>query len=275
MTQVWEKFGIAEVVNFAAESHVDRSIMSSGPFVEANVVGTQVLLDLAKQKNVARFLQVSTDEVYGTLPEDRPEVKFTEETPLAPNSPYSASKAGADCLVRSYYHTFGMPVLITRCSNNYGPYHFPEKLIPLFITNLMEGKTVPIYGDGLQVRDWLYVEDHCDAIYAVLNRGTPGEVYNIGGNNEMTNRRITEIILREMGKGWDESVKHVQDRPGHDRRYAIDASKIERELGWRPKRRFDEAIRTTIRWYRENESWWRAIKSGAYLKYYEQQYGRR
>jgi len=191
------------VLHFAAESHVDRSIMGSGPFIEANVVGTQVLLDVSKANGVQKYLQVSTDEVYGTLPEDQPEVKFTEETPLAPNSPYSASKAAADCLVRSYFHTFKMPVLTTRCSNNYGPYHFPEKLIPLFVTNLMEGRKVPLYGDGLNVRDWLYVEDHCDAIWAVLNKGRPGEVYNVGGNNELTNRQITETVLREMGKKWD------------------------------------------------------------------------
>jgi dTDP-glucose 4,6-dehydratase len=238
-------------------------------------VGTQVLLDVARAKGVERFLQIGTDEVYGSLPEDKPEIKFTEETPLQPNSPYSASKAAADCLVRSYFHTFQMPVLITRCSNNYGPYHFPEKLIPLFVTNLIEGKKVPLYGDGMNIRDWLYVEDHCEAIWTVLSRGAPGEVYNIGGNNEITNRKITEIILREMGKPWDQFVQYVKDRPGHDRRYAIDAGKIQRELGWVPKHRFEEAIRTTIDWYRKNESWWRAIKSGEYLKYYEMQYAGR
>ena len=273
VARVWDEHRVTDVVHFAAESHVDRSILSSGPFVQTNVVGTQVLLDVAKARGVGRFLQVSTDEVYGTLPEDRPEVKFTEETPLAPNSPYSASKAAGDCLARSYFHTFNLPVLITRCSNNYGPYHFPEKLIPLFITNLIEGKKVPLYGDGLNVRDWLYVEDHCDAVWTVLTRGTPGEVYNIGGDNEMTNRRITEVILAEMGRGWDESVQYVKDRPGHDRRYAIDAGKIQRELGWRPRHRFQEAIRATIAWYRANEAWWRAIKSGEYLSYYERQYG--
>jgi dTDP-glucose 4,6-dehydratase len=266
---------VSEIVHFAAESHVDRSILGSGPFVQTNVVGTQVLLDIAKARQLEKFLYVSTDEVYGSLPEDRPDVKFTEETPLQPNSPYSASKAGGDCLVRSYFHTFHLPVLTTRCSNNYGPYHFPEKLIPLFVTNLMEDKQVPLYGDGKNVRDWLYVEDHCDAIWTVLNKGRFGEAYNVGGNNEMTNRQITEIILREMGKPWDRYVKYVQDRPGHDRRYAIDASKIKRELGWEPKHRFETAIRTTIQWYREHEGWWRAIKSGEYLKYYEQQYGGR
>jgi dTDP-glucose 4,6-dehydratase len=275
MSKVFEEQQVREVVHFAAESHVDRSIMSSGPFVQTNVVGTQILLDLAKTRNVEKYLQVSTDEVYGSLPEDRPEIQFTEETPLAPNSPYSASKAAGDCLVRSYFHTFRMPVLITRCSNNYGPYHFPEKMIPLFVTNLMEDKQVPLYGDGMNVRDWLYVEDHCEAIWTVLNRGQVGEVYNIGGNNEIPNRRITEIILKDMGKSWDKSVQYVKDRPGHDRRYAIDASKMRKELGWEPKHKFEEAIKTTIQWYRDHEKWWREIKSGEYLKYYEQQYVKR
>ena len=275
IAKLFKEHGITHVVHFAAESHVDRSILSSGPFIQTNVVGTQVLLDAAKANSVERFLQVSTDEVYGTLPEDQPDVKFTEETPLAPNSPYSASKAAGDCLVRSYFHTFHMPVLITRCSNNYGPYHFPEKLIPLFVTNLMEGKKVPLYGDGLNVRDWLYVEDHCDAIWTVLRKGKPGEVYNIGGNNELTNRKITEVVLREMGKDWDASVQYVKDRPGHDRRYAIDAGKIKRELGWEPQHCFEEAIKTTIAWYKAHEDWWRAIKSGEYLKYYQTQYAGR
>ncbi|HEY8750198.1 MAG TPA: dTDP-glucose 4,6-dehydratase [Tepidisphaeraceae bacterium] len=275
VTELFEKHGIREVINFAAESHVDRSILGSGPFVQANVVGTQVLLDVAKAKGIDRFLQVGTDEVYGSLPEDKPEIKFTEQTPLEPNSPYSASKAAADCLVRAYFHTFKMPVLTTRCSNNYGPYQFPEKLIPLFVTNLIEGKKVPLYGDGMNVRDWLYVDDHCEAIWTVLNKGTPGEVYNIGGNNEIPNRKITETILREMDKDWDQNVQYVKDRPGHDRRYAIDASKIKRELGWEPQFRFDQAIKATIEWFRANERWWRAIKSGEYLKYYEQQYAGR
>jgi dTDP-glucose 4,6-dehydratase len=272
---VWDEHGVSEVVHFAAESHVDRSIMGSGPFIQANVVGTQVLLDVAKAKGVQKYLQVSTDEVYGTLPEDKPEIMFTEETPLQPNSPYSASKAAGDCLVRSYFHTFNMPVLTTRCSNNYGPYHFPEKLIPLFVTNLMEGKKVPLYGDGMNVRDWLYVEDHCDAIWTVLNKGRFGEVYNIGGNNEITNRKITETILSDMGKPWDQFVHYVKDRPGHDRRYAIDATKMRQEFGWSPKYRFETAIKSTIKWYADNESWWRNIKSGDYLKYYETQYARR
>ncbi len=272
LEKLWAEHGIREVVHFAAESHVDRSIMDSGPFVQTNIVGTQILLDVARAKAVDKYLQVSTDEVYGSLPEDRLEIKFTEETPLQPNSPYSASKAAGDCLVRSYFHTFHMPVLITRCSNNYGPYHFPEKMIPLFVTNLIEGKQVPLYGDGMNVRDWLYVEDHCEGIWTVLNKGKAGEVYNIGGHNEIPNRRITEIVLAEMGKNWDQSVKYVKDRPGHDRRYAIDAGKIQRELGWTPKHKFEQAIKTTIQWYRDHESWWRSIKSGEYLKYYESQY---
>jgi dTDP-glucose 4,6-dehydratase len=275
VSHVWDQHKVTEVVHFAAESHVDRSILGSGPFIQANVVGTQVLLDVAKAKKVTKYLQVSTDEVYGTLPYDKPEIKFTEETPLQPNSPYSASKAAADCLVRSYFETFHLPVLTTRCSNNYGPYHFPEKLIPLFVTNLMEGKQVPLYGDGLNIRDWLYVEDHCEAIWTVLNKGRFGEVYNIGGNNEITNRVITETILREMNKPWDQFVKYVQDRLGHDRRYAIDASKIKNELGWSPKFKFEQAIKTTIQWYKDHESWWRNIKSGEYLKYYDTQYANR
>ena len=275
IARVWDEQKITHVVNFAAESHVDRSILGSGPFIQANVVGTQVLLDTAKAKGVERFLQVGTDEVYGTLPEDRPDLKFTEETPLAPNSPYSASKTAADCLVRSYFHTFHLPVLTTRCSNNYGPYQFPEKLIPLFVTHLMEGKKVPLYGDGMNIRDWLYVEDHCDAIWTVLQKGRPGEVYNVGGNNELTNRTLTETILREMNKPWDEFVQYVKDRPGHDRRYAIDASKMKNELGWEPKHRFAEAIKATIAWYVQHQSWWKSIKTGEYLKYYETQYAGR
>jgi len=275
VADAWDRHHITHVVNFAAETHVDRSILASGPFVHTNVMGTQVLLDIARAKGVQRFLQVSTDEVYGSLPEDQPQLKFTEETPLQPNSPYSASKAAADCLVRAYFHTFGMPVLITRCSNNYGPYQFPEKLISLFVTNLIEGKKVPLYGDGLNIRDWLYVEDHCQALWTVLTKAAPGQLYNIGGDNEIPNRQITQTIVREMGKDWDQSVQYVKDRPGHDRRYAIDASKIRRDLGWAPKHRFEEAIRMTIDWYRKNEAWWRAVKSGEYLKYYEMQYAGR
>jgi dTDP-glucose 4,6-dehydratase len=272
---IHDEHKFTQIVNFAAETHVDRSILGSGPFVQANVVGTQVLLDFARARGIEKFLQVGTDEVYGTLPEDRPELKFTEETALQPNSPYSASKAAGDCLVRAYFHTFKLPVLITRCSNNYGPYQFPEKVIPLFVTNLMEGKKVPLYGDGLNIRDWLHVEDHCEAIWTVLSKGKFGEVYNVGGNNEITNRKITETILKEMGKNWDESVQYVKDRPGHDRRYAIDAGKIKRELGWEPKHRFEQSIKTTIQWYKDHRDWWGAIKSGEYLKYYEQQYAGR
>ena len=275
VADAWDRHHVTHVVHFAAESHVDRSILSSAPFVHTNVMGTQVLLDIARAKGVQRFLQVSTDEVYGSLPEDKPDIKFTEQTPLQPNSPYSASKAAAVCLVRAYFHTFQMPVLITRCSNNYGPYQFPEKLISLFVTNLIEGKKVPLYGDGMNVRDWLYVEDHCDALWTVLTKAAPGELYNIGGNNEIPNRRITETVLREMGKDWDQSVQYVKDRPGHDRRYAIDASKIQQQLGWSPRHPFDQAIRATIDWYRKNEPWWRAVKSGEYLKYYEMQYAGR
>jgi dTDP-glucose 4,6-dehydratase len=275
VAQVWDTHQITRVVNFAAESHVDRSILSSTPFVQTNIVGTQILLDIARAKGVEKFLQVSTDEVYGSLPENQPEIKFTESTPLQPNSPYSATKAAADCLARAYFHTFSTPVLITRCSNNYGPYQFPEKLIPLFVTNLIEGKKVPLYGDGMNIRDWLYVEDHCDALWTVLTKAAPGEVYNIGGNNEIPNRKITETILKEMNKPWDQFVQYVKDRPGHDRRYAIDAEKIRRDLGWSPKHRFEDAIRATIQWYRQNEPWWRAIKSGEYLKYYETQYSGR
>jgi dTDP-glucose 4,6-dehydratase len=260
---------VAALVNFAAESHVDRSIHGSAEFVRTNVTGTQVLLEAARQHGIGRFLQVSTDEVYGSL---GPEGKFSEETPLAPNSPYSASKAGADLLVRSYHHTFGVPTLTTRCSNNYGPYQFPEKVIPLFVTNLLAGEQVPLYGDGLNVRDWIHVLDHCDALLAVLERGTPGDVYNVGGNRELTNLALTQAILAALGK--DESmIRRVKDRLGHDRRYAVDTGKIERELGWRPVVDFETGLPETVRWYIDNEAWWRAIKSGAYLDYYEKQYG--
>ena len=275
MDELWKRHEVRQVVHFAAESHVDRSLLDSGPFLQTNVIGTQVLLDVARANNVEKFVQVSTDEVYGSLPEDRLQIKFTEETPLSPNSPYSASKASADCLVRAYHHTFGFPAMITRCSNNYGPYQFPEKVIPLFVTNLIEGKKVPLYGDGMNVRDWIYVEDHCEAVWTVLSKGRAGEVYNIGGNSEVTNKRLTETILRLMGKKWDESVTYVKDRPGHDRRYAIDAGKMERELGWKPKYVFERAIAETIEWYQKNEKWWRAIKTGEYVKYYEAMYSKR
>ncbi|RMD65588.1 MAG: dTDP-glucose 4,6-dehydratase [Planctomycetota bacterium] len=260
------------VVHFAAESHVDRSILDSTPFVRTNVQGTQTLLDAARAAGLERFVHVSTDEVYGELPLDRPELKFTEETPLAPNSPYAASKAASDLLVRAAWRTFSFPATITRCSNNFGPYQFPEKVIPLFVTNLLEGQSVPLYGDGLNVRDWIHVEDHCEAVLAVLEAGAPGEVYNIGGNNERSNLELTQTILEIMGCS-QERIRRVQDRPGHDRRYAIDATKIHRELGWAPSRSaWPQALERTVQWYRDNESWWRSVKSGAYREYYQKQY---
>lgn len=265
------------VVHMAAESHVDRSIMDSRPFVVSNVLGTQNLLDAARRakggKGVGRFVLVSTDEVYGSLPLERPDLKFTEETPLQPNSPYAASKTGADLLARAYHHTFGMDVLTTRCSNNFGPYQFPEKVIPLFVTNLIENKQVPLYGDGKNVRDWIHVDDHCEAVLTVLEKGRAGEVYNIGGNNERSNLELTHSILKIMGKGHD-MIRPVQDRLGHDRRYAIDASKIERELGWMPTRSaWPRALEATIDWYKTNTSWWQRVKSGAYREYYAKMYG--
>jgi dTDP-glucose 4,6-dehydratase len=251
LENLFEEETIDAVLNFAAESHVDRSILGARVFVETNVLGTQTLLDVAKHYGVERFLQVSTDEVYGTLGETG---YFTEETPLAPNSPYSASKAGADFLVRAYHETFKMPTLITRCSNNYGPYHFPEKLIPLMIANALNDKPLPVYGDGLNVRDWLYVEDHCRAIDVVLHNGKLGEVYNIGGHNEKRNIDIVKLILQKLGKP-ESLITFVKDRPGHDRRYAIDASKIERELGWKPQETFETGIEKTIQWYLEHRQW--------------------
>ncbi len=261
--------GVDAVVNFAAESHVDRSIQDSGPFVRTNIVGTQVLLDAAKAAGAKRFVQISTDEVYGSLGATG---LFTETTPLAPNSPYAASKTAADLLVRSYVHTFGFPALITRCSNNYGPYQFPEKLIPLFISNAFEDKPLPVYGDGQQVRDWIHVLDHCRAIDRVLREGRPGEIYNIGGHCEKPNLDVTRTILRLTGKS-DSLIKYVADRLGHDRRYAIDCTKIERELGWRPQVTFDQGIADTIRWYRENAAWVARVRCGAYREYYRKQYG--
>jgi dTDP-glucose 4,6-dehydratase len=258
------------VVHFAAESHVDRSIQSGMPFVRTNVLGTQVLLDESRARGVERFLHVSTDEVYGSLGASG---KFTEETPLAPNSPYSSSKAGSDLLVRAAFHTHGFPGLITRCSNNYGPYQFPEKLIPLMIANASEDKELPVYGDGQNVRDWLYVEDHCEALLAVLERGRPGEVYNIGGNNEYPNLEIVRLVLRTLGKP-ESLIRFVKDRPGHDRRYAIDAGKIRRELGWEPRHRFEQALPLTVRWYQAHSVWLQRVRSGAYREYYARQYGR-
>ncbi|MBY0232299.1 MAG: dTDP-glucose 4,6-dehydratase [Gemmataceae bacterium] len=258
------------VVHFAAESHVDRSIQDSGPFVRTNIVGTQVLLDAARQAKVERYVQVSTDEVYGSL---GAEGAFTEATPLAPNSPYAASKAAADLFVRSYVHTFGMPALITRCSNNYGPYQFPEKLLPLFISNLLRDEQVPVYGDGQNVRDWIHVSDHCSAVAAVLFKGRPGEVYNIGGRSEITNLELTHKLLELLGKPRS-LIRYVADRPGHDRRYAIDCSKIEKELGWSPATTFDKGLEETIAWYKANPAWVDAIRSGEYRHYYERQYGK-
>jgi dTDP-glucose 4,6-dehydratase len=248
--------GIDAIVHFAAESHVDRSIHDSGPFVRTNVLGTQVLLDAAREFKVARFLQISTDEVYGSL---GPSGSFTEQTPLAPNSPYAVSKAAADLLVRSYVHTFGLPAVITRCSNNYGPYQFPEKLIPLFITNLVRNEQVPVYGDGLNVRDWIHVRDHCSAVLKVLWEGKAGEVYNVGGRCEKTNLELTHTLLRILGKPTT-LLKYVPDRLGHDRRYAIDCGKIETELGWRPAVTFDEGLRKTVEWYLANAAWIAKLK---------------
>ncbi|MGG1649792.1 dTDP-glucose 4,6-dehydratase [Paenibacillus sp. NRS-1780] len=263
--------GIDVVVNFAAESHVDRSILEPEVFVKTNVLGTQVLLDAAKKYNVTKFVQVSTDEVYGSLGETG---LFTEETPLQPNSPYSASKAGGDLLVRAYHETFGLPVNITRCSNNYGPYQFPEKLIPLMISRALSDQQLPVYGDGLNIRDWLYVEDHCSAIDLVIHQGKLGEVYNIGGNNERTNVHIVKTVLEELGKP-ESLISYVQDRPGHDRRYGIDPTKTMNELGWKPKHSFETGIKETIRWYLDNEEWWTRIQSGEYQQYYARQYGSR
>ncbi len=263
------------VVHFAAESHVDRSIMDSRPFIDANVLGTQTLLESTRNAGGKRFIHVSTDEVYGSLPLDRPDLKFTEETPIQTNSPYAASKAGADMLVRAYHHTFGTDTIITRCSNNFGPYQFPEKVIPLFVTNLIESKKVPLYGDGRNVRDWLHVIDHCEAVLTVLEKGAAGQVYNIGGNNERSNLELTHMILKIMGKG-DDMIQPVADRPGHDRRYAIDASKIKRDLGWEPTHSaWPQALEATVQWYIDHPTWWQHVKSGEYRQYYQKQYGNR
>lgn len=256
------------IVHFAAESHVDRSITNPLVFAETNVLGTINLLELSRKYDVKRYVQVSTDEVYGSL---GPEGYFTEETPLQPNSPYSASKASADFFVRAAVETYGLNASITRCSNNYGPYQFPEKLIPLMIWHAIEDKPLPVYGDGLNVRDWLYVEDHCAAIDLVLREGTAGEVYNIGGNNEHTNIEIVKIVLDVLGKSGD-LISYVKDRLGHDRRYAIDATKIKSQLGWEPKTSFAEGMERTIRWYMDRESWWREILSGEYTSFYEEMY---
>ena len=282
MNEVFFEYDITHVVNFAAESHVDRSIVDPELFLSTNVLGTQALLDTAKQqwklapedkysrefRADVKFLQVSTDEVYGALGRDG---LFTESTPLAPNSPYSAAKASADLVCRAYYETFGLPLNITRCSNNYGPYQFPEKLIPLMIHNCMQGKPLPVYGDGMQIRDWLHVDDHCSALYAVLTRGTAGEVYNIGGNNERANLDIVRLILHTLGAEED-LICYVKDRPGHDRRYAIDNTKITTQLGWAPSYTFEDGIARTIAWYQNNPRWLENVLSGAYADYYERMY---
>ncbi|MCW4388817.1 dTDP-glucose 4,6-dehydratase [Limosilactobacillus oris] len=262
VTHLVHEFNIDHIVNFAAESHVDRSILHPEVFVETNVQGTLALLDVAKREGVEKFLQVSTDEVYGTLGATG---YFTEESPLQPNSPYSASKASADMMVRAYYETYGLNVNITRCSNNYGPYQFPEKLIPLMTSNGMEGKDLPIYGNGKNIRDWLYVSDHCQAIDLVLRDGKPGEIYNIGGHNERTNNEIVHLIVDNLGISEDH-IKYVKDRLGHDKRYAIDPTKIETELGWKPEYTFDTGIVKTIDWYKDNEDWWQPLKAKAALK---------
>ena len=256
------KDGIDVVINFAAESHVDRSIDDPSPFLNTNITGTQLILESSRRNKISRFIQVSTDEVYGSL---EPIGLFTERSALKPNSPYAASKASADLLTRAYFKTYNFPALITRCSNNYGPYQFPEKLIPLFVTNALLDEPLPVYGDGLNIRDWLYVEDHCRAIDIVLKRGKEGEVYNIGGNTEKKNIEITDKILSILNKP-PTLKKFVKDRPGHDRRYAIDSTKIKMELGWEPKYQFEEAIRKTIQWYIDNKEWWERIKSGEYRK---------
>jgi dTDP-glucose 4,6-dehydratase len=264
-----QQYRIDVIVNFAAESHVDRSIMDPEIFVKTNVLGTQTLLDAAKAYTVSKFVQISTDEVYGSLNETG---LFTEDTPLAPNSPYAASKAAADMIVRSYYQTFGMNVNITRCSNNYGPYHYPEKLIPLMITNALENKPLPVYGDGSHIRDWLHVQDHCAAIDLVIQKGKAGEIYNIGGHGERKNIEIVDFILKTLGKSR-ELIRFVADRPGHDKRYAMDPRKIMTRLGWRPQYTLETGLKETIRWYIENENWWKPIKNGQYQEYYERQYG--
>ena len=262
------------VVNFAAESHVDRSIENPGVFLQTNIIGTQVLMDACRKYGIKRYHQVSTDEVYGDLPLDRPDLFFTEETPLHTSSPYSSSKAGADLLVMSYYRTYGLPVTISRCSNNYGPYHFPEKLIPLMIATALADKPLPVYGEGLNVRDWLYVEDHCKAIDLIIHKGKVGEVYNVGGHNEKRNIDIVKLICAELGKP-ESLITYVADRKGHDMRYAIDPSKIHRELGWLPETKFADGIKKTIKWYLENRQWWEEIISGEYQNYYKKMYDNR
>jgi dTDP-glucose 4,6-dehydratase len=265
---IFEKYEIKYVINFAAESHVDRSISGSEIFFRTNVIGTNVLLEASRRFQVERFLQISTDEVYGSLGQTG---LFTEQTPLAPNSPYSASKASADMMVQAFHHTYRLPILITRCSNNYGPLQFPEKLIPLMIINALQNKRLPIYGDGMNIRDWIYVIDHNKAVELVFEKGKIGEVYNIGASNEIPNLKIVELILKNLDKGH-ELIEFVKDRPGHDRRYAINSSKIKSELGWKPEFDFESAIQNTIDWYLKNKNWWKKIITGEYQQYYSQQY---
>lgn len=272
--KVFEEHHPDVVVNFAAESHVDRSIEDPGVFLRTNILGTQVLMDACRVFGIRRFHQVGTDEVYGDLPLDRPDLFFTEDLPLQASSPYSASKASADLLTMAYHRTYGLPVTISRCSNNYGPYQFPEKLIPLMIANALADKPLPVYGTGENVRDWLYVEDHCRAIDMILENGKVGEVYNIGGHNERSNLDVVKTILKQLGKP-ESLITFVGDRKGHDLRYAIDPSKIHGELGWLPETKFDDGIRQTIDWYLNNESWWKNIISGDYMEYYEKMYGNR
>ncbi len=269
---IFEREGPAVVVNFAAESHVDRSIENPALFLETNVMGTQVLLDACRRYGIGRFHQVSTDEVYGDLPLDRPDLLFTEETPIRASSPYSASKAAADLLVLAYHRTYGLPATISRCSNNYGPYHFPEKLIPLMIANALSGKPLPVYGEGKNVRDWLYVRDHCSAIDLIMREGRDGEIYNIGGRSERSNLQVVRAIVEILGRG---EIAFVKDRAGHDLRYAIDPSKIQRELGWRPETRFEDGLEMTIKWYLENRPWWENIIAGEYRNYYDRMYVKR
>lgn len=267
---VFEQHRPEVVVNFAAESHVDRSIENPAVFLQTNVLGTQVLLDASRVYGVQRYHQVSTDEVYGDLPIDRPDLFFTEETPLHTSSPYSASKAAADLLVLAYHRTYGLPATISRCSNNYGPYHFPEKLIPLMIVNILKGKPLPVYGKGDNIRDWLYVEDHCSAIDLIISHGQVGEIYNIGGHNERTNIQVVQTIINQLGRG---EIQFVKDRAGHDRRYAIDPAKIHHSLGWLPQTSFDEGIKKTVDWYLKNQAWWERILAGDYQAYYQKMYG--
>ena len=271
---IFDKYRPDYVINFAAESHVDRSIENPGVFLTTNIIGTQVLLDASREFEVKRYHQVSTDEVYGDLPLDRPDLLFTEETPIHTSSPYSASKAGADLLCLAYIRTYKMPITISRCSNCYGPYHFPEKLIPLMIINAMQDKPLPVYGKGENVRDWLYVIDHCRAINLIVRNGTPGEVYNIGGHNERTNIVVVKTILEQLGKP-ESLINYVTDRAGHDLRYAIDPTKIHNELGWLPETKFEDGLSQTIQWYKDNKSWWQNVLDGEYQRYYERNYGDR